>query len=458
MKVQRQRRGILSPSLSLYASDVFASIVIAYLIALVLAASADRFGLFGAALVLAPSLCVPFVLGGALVGLYRRETCRSAGAIAGAIVIALGSAAVVAALVALYQPDLASAGGVSDADAIMLAALLSASVWAITVVVNRWTLGEARGRDAATMRILTTRGDTTAVRQRLGREQDPDQLVVVGPPADGAAAARIDAHSLAEADVDMVVVSSAAWRQIDHVSLIGLRLAGVEVISEVEYLERRRRRVDPTTLSQYGLVFSPGLRSAALARRLQRGFDLASSLSLLLLALPMLVLTAIAVRLDSPGPILYRQTRIGFLGRPFRIIKFRSMRHDAEADGRAVWATTGDSRVTRVGRFIRKFRIDELPQLLNVLAGDMSLIGPRPERPEFDAALAKEIPFYHTRHCARPGITGWAQINYPYGASVEDARMKLEYDLYYIKHRTLALDWRILLGTVRVVLRGEGAR
>jgi lipopolysaccharide/colanic/teichoic acid biosynthesis glycosyltransferase len=171
-----------------------------------------------------------------------------------------------------------------------------------------------------------------------------------------------------------------------------------------------------------------------------------------------MLLTALAVKLDSPGPVFYRQQRVGLHGRPFTVLKFRSMTVNAEAAGRAVWAQRKDPRVTGVGGFIRLTRIDELPQLLNVLQGAMSFIGPRPERPHFVEQLVQVIPFYAERSTVKPGITGWAQVNYPYGASIEDAREKLSYDLYYVKNRSVFLDLLILLATVRVILFQEGAR
>ena len=186
--------------------------------------------------------------------------------------------------------------------------------------------------------------------------------------------------------------------------------------------------------------------------------DLAVSLSLLVLTLPVMLVTALLIKLDSPGPVLYRQKRLGLHGEPFTLRKFRSMRIDAEASGDPRWAQQQDPRVTRVGRFIRAMRIDELPQLINVLLGEMSMIGPRPERPHFVEQLARVIPLYRERSYVKPGITGWAQVNYPYGASVEDAREKLAYDLYYVKNRSLLLDVLILFSTVRVILFREGAR
>jgi len=190
---------------------------------------------------------------------------------------------------------------------------------------------------------------------------------------------------------------------------------------------------------------------------LQRGMDLAIAVPLLLLSSPILLITALLIRLESPGPVIYRQERVGLDGRSFTILKFRSMRADAERAG-PTWAAKSDSRVTRIGGFIRKVRIDELPQLMNILRGDMSVVGPRPERPHFVAQLSREIPVFAERARVKPGLTGWAQINYPYGSSIEDARNKLSFDLYYIKHRSLLFNLVILFATIRVILFQEGAR
>jgi len=174
--------------------------------------------------------------------------------------------------------------------------------------------------------------------------------------------------------------------------------------------------------------------------------------------LPVILAAMAAIKLDSPGPVFYRQERVGLNGKTFSVWKFRSMRIDAEKDGVPLWARAQDSRITRVGYFIRKYRIDEIPQIINVLAGDMSFIGPRPERPFFVEELHRKIPYYHLRHRVKPGITGWAQVNYPYGASVEDAKRKLAYDLYYVKKNEVFLDFTILIQTVRVILFTQGAR
>ena len=224
--------------------------------------------------------------------------------------------------------------------------------------------------------------------------------------------------------------------------------AGVRLHAEPDFWERHLRRIN---------IDEVGGRSGSWQAVIDRAVDVLLSLGLLVLTLPLMLLTALVVRLDSPGPVLYRQVRVGLHGRPFTLLKFRSMKVDAEARGPA-WAAQSDPRVTRVGSFMRRTRIDELPQLLNVLRGEMSFIGPRPERPHFVEQLAEIIPHYRERALVKPGLTGWAQVNFPYGASVEDARMKLSYDLYYVKHRSLLLNFLILFATVRVILFQEGAR
>jgi exopolysaccharide biosynthesis polyprenyl glycosylphosphotransferase len=206
------------------------------------------------------------------------------------------------------------------------------------------------------------------------------------------------------------------------------------------------------------LIYGEGFRQGLARRAVKRAFDLVMAAVLLTLAIPVMLVTAAAIFLESGGPVIFRQERVGRGNRPFTLLKFRSMRTDAESDGKARWASEQDDRITAVGRVIRKLRIDELPQLVNVLKGEMSLIGPRPERPCFVAELAREIPFYALRHTVHPGITGWAQVRCEYGASVEDAKRKLQFDLYYVKNHSLVLDLLIAVETVRVVLSGKGAR
>jgi exopolysaccharide biosynthesis polyprenyl glycosylphosphotransferase len=230
------------------------------------------------------------------------------------------------------------------------------------------------------------------------------------------------------------------------------------VIDLAGFCERTQGEVPTDSLKASWLVYGHGFVQGGLRTAIKRDFDIAVSLLLLVIALPIMVLTAIAIKLDSRGPILYLQERVGLRGRSFMCPKFRSMSIDAEEDGVARWATKDDSRVTRVGALIRTCRIDELPQLISVLRGEMSLVGPRPERPTFVRQLQSQIPFYDIRHSVKPGVTGWAQVRYSYGASVEDARRKHQFDLYYVKNHSLFLDLLVLIETVSVVLFREGAR
>jgi sugar transferase (PEP-CTERM system associated) len=260
-----------------------------------------------------------------------------------------------------------------------------------------------------------------------------------------------------EHGADEVVIAAGERRGLPIHDLLSCKVNGVNVVDYLTFVERESRRIDLENLQPGWLVFSDGFRSSRFMDAVKRTFDIAVSISILAITLPLLVAAAIAVRLEDGGPILYRQERVGRFGRTFTLYKFRSMGVDAEKDGQQ-WATVRDPRVTRVGAIIRKLRIDELPQIICVLRGDMSFIGPRPERPFFVEQLSSAIPFYAERHCVKPGISGWAQINYPYGASLEDARQKLAYDLYYVKNRSLFLDFLILIQTIRVIVWPEGAR
>jgi sugar transferase (PEP-CTERM system associated) len=241
--------------------------------------------------------------------------------------------------------------------------------------------------------------------------------------------------------------------------LIRVKTKGIYVNEFSSFLERETGRVDLDSVNPSWLIFSDGFSSGQrLSSVAKRAFDLVASLLLVLATLPVVMLTAIAIKLESKGPAFFRQERVGLYGETFGLFKLRSMRHDAEGTGGAVWAQMDDPRTTRIGKWIRKFRIDELPQSWNVLRGDMSFVGPRPERPSFVADLETKLSYYAERHMVKPGITGWAQINYPYGASLEDSRHKLEYDLYYAKNYTPFLDVLILLQTLRVILWPTGAR
>ena len=259
--------------------------------------------------------------------------------------------------------------------------------------------------------------------------------------------------------VDRVVVSVADGRgQLPMSTLLDMKLDGVTFDHLASVYEEFTGKIAIENLRPSWLVFSPGFRKSRLLRAAKRGFDMLMAAAGLVLAAPLMAIVAAAVKLTSPGDVFYHQERVGLYGRIFTVHKFRSMRQDAEAATGAVWAAkAGDPRVTRIGRFLRRTRIDEIPQLWNVLAGDMSLVGPRPERPTFVAQLTRQIPFYGQRHCVRPGLTGWAQVRYTYGASVEDAMEKLQYDLFYIKNMSLALDLFITCATVKTVLLRRGA-
>ncbi|HVE82638.1 MAG TPA: exopolysaccharide biosynthesis polyprenyl glycosylphosphotransferase [Myxococcales bacterium] len=282
---------------------------------------------------------------------------------------------------------------------------------------------------------------------------------MVEPPREGEeeAGPALDALALRHRARYVVVAldEPRGTRWVD--ALIRCRLAGIQVHDGSGFCERVLRRLPISHLNPAELAFAERLTASPVRRAFKRAFDVLAGLALLLLALPVGLVVAAAIKLDSPGPIFYGQERVGLGGRAYRLWKFRSMRQDAERGG-AVWARQNDDRVTRVGRFIRKARIDELPQIYNVLHGDMSLVGPRPERPVFVHQLRRQIPFFGLREMVKPGITGWAQIRYPYGASVEDARNKLELDLYYVKNGSLFLDLAIIFHTVRHVLMGRGAR
>jgi sugar transferase (PEP-CTERM system associated) len=274
---------------------------------------------------------------------------------------------------------------------------------------------------------------------------------IIGTPADIPAL-------IARHHIDRIVVGLSDRRgKLPVEQLLEAKLAGIRVEDATTTYERVTGKILIDDLRPSWLIFSDGFRVSRATRWMKRTIDLTLSLVMGVLSLPLMALTAIAIWLESGRPVLYCQERVGENGRTFTLCKFRSMRTDAEKGGKPIWATDGDDRITRVGRFIRKTRLDELPQLWNVIRGDMSFVGPRPERPFFVAELAKEIPFYNQRHAVKPGLTGWAQVKYRYGSSIEDAMEKLRYDLYYIKHLSVFFDLTIVFDTVKVVLFRKGA-
>ena len=335
---------------------------------------------------------------------------------------------------------------------------------------NRLFLGGLLGNAAFRRRVLVLGAGSRADRLRkLGDRPEAGFAIVgyigmsEGPHVVEEAINRSATHNLQRfvenLGVSEVVLALEERRNaLPLKDLLRMKTAGVHVNDFSTFMERETGRVDLDTVNPSWLIFSDGFSSGrALSSASKRIFDVTVSLVLLAFTFPVIALFALLVKLDSKGPAFFRQTRVGLYGQNFDLIKLRSMRTDAEAAG-AQWAQKNDPRVTRIGRFIRKVRIDELPQAWSVLKGQMSFVGPRPERPEFVADLEERLPYYAERHMVKPGITGWAQINLPYGASVDDSRQKLEYDLYYAKNYTPFLDLLILLQTLRVVLWSEGAR
>ena len=265
------------------------------------------------------------------------------------------------------------------------------------------------------------------------------------------------AHRL---EVDEIVVALTERRSgsMPMRQLLDCKASGIKVHDLNAHFEKTLGQIRLDYLNASWLIFGDGFNQGPWRTGVKRAFDIVCALVLVLLTAPVMLVTAILIKLESVGPAFYRQERVGLDGHRFSIIKFRSMRTDAEKDGKPRWAMANDDRITRVGQFIRRVRIDELPQLFNVLRGQMSLVGPRPERQFFVDQLTQEIPFYALRHSVKPGVTGWAQVRYAYGATVEDSQEKLQYDLYYVKNHTLFLDLVVLFETVGVVLTGKGAR
>jgi sugar transferase (PEP-CTERM system associated) len=305
--------------------------------------------------------------------------------------------------------------------------------------------------------------------QQIGRQQD-FAYRLIGFVEESDETSMIRQHDVlgTAADIDRIVTSRHVDRIVVGLSdrrghlpieqLLRAKMTGVRVEDATTTYERLTGKILLDGLKPSWLIFSDGFRASRITRFVKRMLDLSFSIILAIVTLPLMALTAIAIRLDSAGPLLYSQERVGENGAVFKIFKFRSMRADAELAGKPVWARDNDDRITRVGRLIRKARLDELPQLWNIMRGDMSFVGPRPERPFFVEQLAQDIPFYLQRHSVKPGLTGWAQVKYQYGSTVEDAMEKLRYDLYYIKHMSIIFDLTIVLDTVKVILFGKGAK
>ncbi|MCU7933085.1 MAG: TIGR03013 family PEP-CTERM/XrtA system glycosyltransferase [Candidatus Thiodiazotropha sp. (ex Codakia rugifera)] len=259
---------------------------------------------------------------------------------------------------------------------------------------------------------------------------------------------------------EIVVAVDDRRKKLPNHELLECKIKGIQILDLLTFFEKELSIINIDLLYPSWMLYTDGYRQRPLNRAIKKGFDMSVGIVISIVAAPLMVLVTLASLIESTGrdPILYSQVRVGKNGKLFKVYKFRSMRTDAEADGVARWATKNDARVTKLGSFLRKTRLDELPQIYNILNGDMSLVGPRPERPEFVLQLSNDIPYYLQRHWVKPGLTGWAQMLYPYGASEEDAKRKLEYDLYYVKNASTMLDFIILLQTIEVVLLGKGAQ
>ena len=375
---------------------------------------------------------------------------------------AVGASSIVLAALYFTMPDL------MIGDGIFVSALF---VFVVGILGWRLLFNQLTGSLKLQERILVVGTGETArkvVRQILDQREFAYRVVgfidddatrvgerivnpgIIGTPGD--IAALIDRHQ-----IDRIVVGLSDRRgKLPVEELLRAKMAGIRVEDATTTYERVTGKILIDDLRPSWLIFSDGFRVSRMTRWIKRSIDLTLALIFGILSLPLMLLTAVAIAIESGRPVLYCQERVGENGKTFTLCKFRSMRTDAE-QGTPIWARDGDERVTRVGRFIRLTRLDELPQFWNVLRGDMSFVGPRPERPFFVAELAKAIPFYQQRHAVKPGLTGWAQVKYRYGSSLEDAMEKLRYDLYYIKHLSVFFDLTIVFDTVKVVLFGKGA-
>lgn len=415
-------------------------------------------------------LAFPVLLAMAGIGLYNYDVFSDYRMMAIKIVVAFALAMPIVVICAYFMLDLSTR---ATATGWWLWYAKAAVAWFACVMVARTTFVRVAGADTFKHRVVVIgSGYCAGCIKRLADQQGCRFVAVafVASPAEATrgpdAPLRLESDSSPDALLSVVrrhratevVLATDDRRGVPVLQLLRCKTDGIKVTDYLSFWERETGRVDLESLQPSWLIFSDGFRAGSFTRFFKRTFDILVSSIFLIIALPLLLIVAILTKLESPGAVLYRQERVGLRGKPFTLLKIRSMRSDAESEGRPQWAAQGDQRVTRVGAIIRKIRIDELPQLLNVLKGDMSFVGPRPERPYFVEQLNEKIRFYNERHSVKPGITGWAQINYPYGASIEDARNKLSYDLYYAKNHTLFLDLVILIQTVRVILFPSGAR
>ena len=400
-------------------------------------------------------------------GLYHRHSRDQFAGVVLRIVLSFVAGFVFLSILYYAVPDLLVGRGVLGLGLIF--AFLG--VFTLRLAFSKYLLGKEAAKEQ--ILIIGTGNAASSINRVLRRSSDRRTFKIAGYvryedcESKVASSANIIPHDRPLLEIarhynieEIVVAMDDARQQFPMHELLDCKLSGISVVDLLSFFEMQTGKVMISLLKPSWLVFSDGFVITEITIRLKRLFDVLVSAAVLIIALPIMVLTSIALMLEGglKGPILFMQTRVGENGRTFTIYKFRSMIENAEKDGEAIWASKNDDRITVVGSLIRKTRIDELPQLFNVLKGDMSFVGPRPERPEFVVKLKEEIPYYAERLRVKPGITGWAQICYPYGATVNDAVEKLQYDLYYIKNLSIFLDLLIILQTLQVVLWGKGGR
>jgi sugar transferase (PEP-CTERM system associated) len=396
-------------------------------------------------------------------GLYEKSTGWSLSqSTARAVVALLVALPLTYAIFGLLPPEFTSREAVQTTAMLGVAAVIMRRVY-----VAHWALAPK----ARTRILVFGAGPAAQLVGQTLKASDPNAHIVgyvAGPnekdPAVPAGELLPLDHSLCETarklGVDEIVVALTERRSgsMPLRQLLDCKLFGIKVYDITSHFEKTVGQIRIDYVNAGWLIFGDGFNQGTGRTVIKRLFDIVCATGLIVFSAPIMVLSALLIKLESAGPVLYRQERTGLNGRSFNVTKFRSMRTDAEKDGKPRWATTNDDRVTRIGHIIRRLRIDELPQLFNVLKGEMSLVGPRPERPYFVEQLTQEIPYFAVRHSVKPGLTGWAQVRYQYGSTIEDSQQKLQYDLYYVKNHTLFLDIVVLFETVGVVLTGKGAR
>jgi sugar transferase (PEP-CTERM system associated) len=397
------------------------------------------------------------LLGAYYFDLYNTEQLTSEVEVYFRLLVVLGVLSILLAGVSYYVPGLSLGQGVGLIGIIILTiALLT---WRF---VYSWLLRQPAFQEPVYVLGAGERAERLVMGIKKRTDLGMAVVAFAGEETREPTREQLSAHlsaALAQQKINRIIVAIADRRGVMPVNdLLQLRMAGVRIEEATALLEKISGKIEVDQLYPSSLIYAEGFQLGTAAKIVKRVSSIVIALSALIVLLPILPLIALAIKLTSPGPVIYSQARVGYRGKAFYCHKFRTMRADAEAKTGAVWAGADDPRITSLGRLLRKIRLDEVPQLWNVLKGEMSFVGPRPERPEFVSLLSESIPYYQLRHIIRPGLTGWAQVRYRYGASIEDAKEKLRYDLYYIKHMSLGLDLLIAFETIKIVLLRRGSQ